>query len=142
MAGAKVTISGNFYRRGDLILDQLAKEGGRIVSERGLLKAHSLLRPRPAGVFLSVAQVGKKRASQGHYRRNVNIAKKVPAGGNVLNMIHDGDIDYGPWLEFGNPSTRFRGYHVFRRTAQYMQSQVKPIMKGVMHRYIQRMNKA
>ena len=141
MAATKVTVEGNFFRRGDNILDQLATEGVRIVSERGLLKANTLLRPRPAGVYLSVAQAGRKRASKGHYRRNVRFAQRTTAGRAIGSMMHDSGVVYGPWLEFGNPSTRFRGYHVFRRTAQYMQGQVKPIMQGVMRRYISRLNK-
>jgi len=140
MAGAKVTISGNFYRRGDLILNQLAKEGSKIIAEMGLFKAHSLLRPRPAGVYKSVSQVGKQRASKGHYRRNVNIRKNLLSRQKVLNMIHDSKVVYGPWLESGSSSTKFRGYHVFRQTAQYMQKKVKPVMKGVMNRHIGRLN--
>lgn len=139
MAETKVTVSGNFFRNGNAILDQLVTEGDRIVSERGLQKAHTLLRPRPAGVFLSVSQVGPKRASKGTYRGKVRLVKKTSSTRG--SILHDSAADYGPWLEFGNPTTRFRGYHVFRRTAQYMQSQVKPIMRGVLHRYITRLNK-
>ena len=60
----------------------------REVVQKGEQRLAEQLRPRPAGVFLSVAQAGEKKASQGHYRRNISSEFK-----NMSAMIHDGDVE-------------------------------------------------
>lgn len=88
------------------------------LTEQGEQMLGTLLRPRPAGVYLSVAEAKPGRASTGNYRRNIS--------GSVSQLravISDGGVVYGPWLEgvgSRNQSTRFKGYFSFRRTASYL----------------------
>lgn len=89
--------------------------------EEGEQRLDQVLRPRPAGVYLSVNEAGKGQASQGHYRRSVN-GTASPMGG----VIHDGGVIYGPWLEGDSPrnmTTRFKGYHAFRQTGQWLEKE-------------------
>ena len=106
--------------------------------EMGEQRLDQVLRPRPAGVFLSVSEAQKGKASTGHYRRNVN--GKV----NGLNgRISDGGVLYGPWLEgvgSRNETTRFKGYGSFRRTAQELQKMVPQVLGRHLDRAIKELN--
>ena len=97
-----------------------------------------MLRPRPAGVFLGVGQARKGQLSTGHYRRNVH--RTV---GALHVRIDDGGVIYGPWLEgvsTRNQTTRFKGYFSFRRTSQWLQSQVKGVVQKWVGRDVRRAN--
>ena len=87
--------------------------------ELGEQRLDEMLRTRPAGVYLSVAEAKKGHASTGHYRRNVNGRVE-----RLHGLITDGGVIYGPWLEgvsSRNAATRFKGYASFRRTGQYLE---------------------
>jgi hypothetical protein len=59
------------------------------------------------------------------------------------DVVHDRDIIYGPWLEGTsqrNLTTRFKGYHSFRRATQKVESLLDTFLKSVLARYIGRMN--
>lgn len=49
---------------------------------------------------------------------------RIDDAGMFARDVHDGGVIYGPWLEgVGSrnfPKTRFRGYSMFRRAAQYL----------------------
>lgn len=55
--------------------------------------------------------------------------------------VTDGGIIYGPWLEgVGSrnaPTTRFRGYATFRRTAQALDRRAEQIAETVAARYVE-----
>ena len=109
----------------------------REVVQKGEQRLAEQLRPRPAGVFLSVSQAGEKKASQGHYRRNISSEVK-----NMSPMIHDGDVEYGPWLEgvsSRNDSTRFKGYHQYKATSTYLQKIAKGIFNAHLRHWAKRM---
>jgi len=105
--------------------------------DAGEQRLDTMLRPRPGGVYLSVAEAQKGKASTGHYRRNVH--------GKVTNLhgrIDDGGVVYGPWLEgvgTRNQTTRFKGYASFRRTAQYLQKNFRRICGPAVKRLIARL---
>lgn len=51
---------------------------------------------------------------------------------------------YGPWLEgtgSRNDSTRFKGYHGFRRAGQELDRQAKELADEAMKPYVERMNR-
>ena len=88
------------------------------VVEEGDTHLARMLRPRPAGVFLSISEAGKGKASTGNYRRRM--ATKTQG---LRGLITDSGTEYGPWLEGTsrrNQSTRFKGYHSFRNTVQWL----------------------
>jgi hypothetical protein len=97
--------------------------------EKGEDNLDGLLRPRPAGVYLSVEQAGRGKASTGHYRRNV-----VGKQRGLVGIITDSGVVYGPWLEgtgSRNKTTRFKGYKSFRRTKQYLLKNMQKLLKPV-----------
>ena len=91
------------------ILREAVEDGEERLAER--------LRPRPAGVFLSVAQAGRA-VSKGNYRRHLQTRTK-----GLRATLSDGGVVYGPWLEGTsnrNNTTRFKGYRQFRKTSQWL----------------------
>lgn len=101
------------------IIEKLIQMGGQHLSE--------VLRPLPAGVYLSVAEAGR-RASKGDYARHVH----GEMTSSSLGIIHDSKCVYGPWLEGTskrNQTTRFKGYSSFRLTAQWLNKQAPDIVR-------------
>ena len=106
--------------------------------ELGEQRLDQMLRPRPAGVYLSVAEAQKGQASTGNYRRNISGMVR-----DLNGLITDGGVIYGPWLEgvgSRNASTRFKGYASFRRTAQWLEQQVPKVIRVRVDRMVARLN--
>ena len=124
----KVETKGPFFSpQAQQLLRSAAQEMMRELVDMGQARLSQMLRPRPAGVYLSVAQARPGQASTGNYRRNLH---------QTLHELHafigDGGVIYGPWLEgtsSRNQTTRFKGYASFRRTAQWMKAQVPKLAK-------------
>ena len=115
----------DFRRLMDRGIKELAQLGEEKLAER--------FRIRPAGVFLTVAQAGRANASKGFYASN--IARKPTTRGFVL---HDSRVVYGEWLEDGGTrGTRFKGYHVWRNTTDWLRKQVKPVARRIVRKFIQ-----
>ncbi len=58
-------------------------------------------------------------------------------------LVTDSNSVYGPWLEgvgSRNQTTRFKGYHFWRKAGQQAQRKAKPIANRVLGRFIGRMN--
>ena len=116
----KVATQGPLFTRA--AADKMVKavnSATRELVQKGEQRLAEQLRPRPAGVYLSVEQAGPGKASTGNYRRNISTEFK-----NMSAMIHDGNVVYGPWLEgisSRNNSSRFKGYGVYRQTGSYLQ---------------------
>lgn len=137
MAEVKVTVSGPLFE-GDPSGIVREEAHGMLVElvEKGEERLAQMLRTRPAGVFLSVAEAGK-RASTGHYRSNLTSMVR-----DLHGLITDGGVIYGPWLEgvsSRNATTRFKGYASFRRTGQWLQKQVPAVMQRRMARLVRRL---
>jgi hypothetical protein len=101
----------------------------RLVVEQGEARLSEVLRPRPAGHFLSVSEAKKGKASKGHYRRNVDSRIR-----GLTAVIHDSNVVYGPWLEgtsARNRTTRFKGYGSFRRTGQWLNHSMSRFIRQV-----------
>lgn len=132
----QVRRSGPLFRRGDRIVHEAAQETVEELVSMGETKLNEMLRPRPTGVFLSVAQAGKN-ASTGNYRANLHTMVK-----DLNGRIDDGGVKYGPWLEgvsHRNRVTRFKGYHSFRRTAGYLQQNVRKVARSQVQRALRRL---
>ena len=98
----------------------------QLVSE-GEQRLDALLQMRPAGVYLSVEEARKGQASTGFYRSHLHTLVNP-----MFGLIGDGGVVYGPWLEgisSRNATTRFKGYAVFRRVAQSLQSDAPRILQ-------------
>ena len=95
--------------------------------EIGESKLDQMLRPRPAGVFLSVSEARTGQASKGNYRRNLHTVVE-----DLRGVISDGGVVYGPWLEgtgSRNATTRFKGFSSFRRVGQELEKQVPTVAR-------------
>jgi hypothetical protein len=67
----------------------------------------------------------------GRYESRIGISKD--------NLITDGGIVYGPWLEgvsSRNTKTRFKGYSTFRRVKQELQVKAAEIAEKTLQNYI------
>jgi hypothetical protein len=137
-----LTFKGEFFKRNNRslprktiqkIIQRVAEEGDDHIAD--------LLRPRPAGVYLNFAEAQKGQYSTGHYASRV---RSTPRTG-LRVRITDGGVEYGPWLEgtsSRNQSTRFKGYHVFRKTVQWLQrTRVKKIMEREVGRMSKKLNR-
>jgi hypothetical protein len=94
------------------------------------------LRPRPAGVYLSVQEARPGSASTGNYRRNIST---TITGLNAV--ITDGGVVYGSWLEgvsSRNTTTRFKGYASFRRVGQWVEKQQMRVLRAHIGRFVRR----
>jgi len=133
-SGVSVTVKGRLFTMSSQETRILANNIIQEIATIGEGELNRLLRPRPGGVYLSVAQAGKGKASTGHYRRNLRVRRR-----DLYARIDDGGVVYGPWLERGAGGTRFRGYASFRRTGQFMRRQVKPVATKHLDRFVKRM---
>ncbi len=121
----KVEMKGPLFRpNSQRILRQAASGVMRELVDLGMARLAQTLRPRPAGVYLSVSQARPDQASTGNYRRHLHQWQR-----ELHAFIGDGGVVYGPWLENGDQATRFRGYASFRRVAQWMRGQIPRLAK-------------
>jgi hypothetical protein len=134
--GMKVTHTGPLFKKGEKIIKGMTEQFAQRLMELGEQRLDTVLTPRPRGVYLSVQQVAKGKASTGNYRRNV-IGKRQ----GLEAIITDSGVVYGPWLEFGSRSGgRFKGYHAFRQTGEWLKKQMKSEAKNYTKKYVKKLN--
>ena len=135
----KVATQGPLFTRA--AADKMVKavnSATRELVQKGEQRLAEQLRPRPAGVYLSVEQAGPGKASTGNYRRNISTEFK-----NMSAIIYDGNVVYGPWLEgigSRNATSRFKGYGVYRQTASYLGKISRGIYDAHVRHWAKRMN--
>jgi hypothetical protein len=138
MIGIKAKVGGPLFARD--VIRQGVRGAVQATLEATAERLSEQLKSKPVGVFLSVAEA-KGRHSVGNYRRNVGETKTMVS--DYKAMISDGGVVYGPWLEgtsSRNQSTRFKGYGTFRKTAQYIQKNLRKIIAVSIARMKQRMS--
>ena len=121
-----------FDGRAKPIIDSVMRDTIKTVVEQGVERLNEQARPRPGGVFLSVQEAQRGKASTGNYRRNIQGQTQ-----GLQGRIDDGNVVYGPWLEgtgSRNAGTRFKGYAMFRRTEQWLQKQVPGVLRHTANR--------
>ena len=122
-----------FQRAGRQLPRKALEDAVQEAVEDGNERLSEILRPRPAGVFLSVTQAGRA-ASKGNYRRHLQTSRN-----GLTGTLSDGGVVYGPWLEgtsSRNSSTRFKGYRSFRLTQQWLERHRVP---AIMDKHIRKM---
>jgi len=130
--------TGPLFKAGGPPLEREINGAIKELVQMGEERLAETLRPQPGGVFLSVAEVGIKRASKGHYRRNISTEFR-----NLGALITDGGVKYGPWLEgisSRNETTRFKGYASFHRTGDWLNGKARGVLKAYIGRFVRRMN--
>lgn len=114
------------------------ENGVKQLVELGEERLAMMLRTRPAGVYLSVAEAGKGRASTGNYARNVHGVVS-----HLHGLITDSGVVYGPWLEGvsgRNATTRFKGYASFRRVGQSLQKDAPDVLERHVSKLVGELN--
>jgi hypothetical protein len=138
MPAVTVEVKGPLFDgRGKRIIDAVMHDTIQTVVERGVERLNEQARPRPGGVFLSVQEAQRGKASTGNYRRNISGDTQ-----GLRGRIDDGNVIYGPWLEgtgSRNAKSRFKGYAMFRRTEQWLQKQVPGILRTTAARLVKRL---
>ena len=136
--GVKVTKTGPFFTKKGKPMQMALERSIQDAVEMGEQRLDAILRPRPAGVYLSFQQARPGQASTGHYRRSIHGEAKPDRG-----RIDDSNVVYGPWLEgisSRNRTTRFPGYMTFRKTAQWLDKRLEGILRDNVRRFTRRMN--
>ena len=126
--GIDVEIKGPLFKKGAKITRDAMEDAVQELMELGEDRLSDLLRPGPAGVFLSAAKARPGRASQGHYSRNVSGKRQ----GLTARIDDGGKVEYGPWLEgtsSRNQTTRFPGYHSFRTVGQELEKKSDDVLE-------------
>lgn len=135
-----VTVRGPIFSHAPAIVRRGIQNTVEELIQKGEQRLDDKLRFRPTGVYLSVQQAGRKRASKGHYRRSIAENTKV---GTLQGKISDGGVIYGPWLEgtsSRNQTTRFKGYGEFRKTYQMLEKEKGRVLSKHMSKVIRELN--
>jgi hypothetical protein len=135
--GIDVEISGPLFKKGAKITRNAMEDAVQELVELGEDRLNEVLRPRPAGLYLSAQQARPGKASTGNYRRNVQGESE-----GLKGRIDDGGVIYGPWLEgtsSRNQSTRFKGYGAFRLTGQWLEKKSDDVLEKHARKAVQRM---
>lgn len=124
-----IVMRGMFFKKRAKPLRKALKRAVSDLVEMGEQRLDDVLKPRtrPPGVYLSVAQAQRGKASTGHYRRSIHGETK-----GLKGRIDDSRVVYGPWLEgisSRNKTTRFKGYASFRKTTDLLNKKAKGVLQ-------------
>jgi hypothetical protein len=132
--GLEVKMTGPFFAKNPpAVIQRAVRDGLQDIVDRGMDLLADMAKPRPGGVYLTVAQAGRGRASTGHFRRSMHGEVKRNVGRIYNNVI------YGPWLEgtsSRNQTTRFKGYAMFRRTKGQVDKEAPDILNRAVRRAV------
>jgi len=100
------------------IVKKASIKGVQELVEIGEVHLIRMARRRPAGVF---------KTSTGHYWRKIETSTKPnPLDGRIFT-----NVIYGPWIEgtsSRNLTSRFKGYGLFRKTKDWLDTQSERVM--------------
>lgn len=145
--GMTVKQTGPLFEKGTKIIKGMTEQFAQRLMELGEQRLDIVLRPKPPpGVYKTTAEAqhgitrdgrSYSKASTGNYRRNVIGERK-----GLEAIITDSGVEYGPWLESGKgrPGRRFKGYHAFRQTGEWLKKQMKSEAKDYTKRYVKKLN--
>ncbi len=83
----------------------------------------------------------KTGRATGHYQADI-VTSRVSYGDVRIHNPAASGYNYGPWLEGSskrNRSTRFKGYHLWRKTGRKLQEDAPAIAEGKMPELIRRL---
>ena len=138
MLAVTVTYSGQFWQSQfpALFRHEVVERSIDDVVDAGIERLNDRFAMRPGGVYLSVEQAGKGKASTGHYRRSIHTERR-----DLTAIINDSNVVYGPWLEgvsSRNERSRFKGYRVWRQTRDWLDSKVDEIVQKRIRSFVER----
>lgn len=116
-------LTGPFWTRGSQIKDATEEaESAAIKQGESDLRSYIGVKMKnPTGAYMASIKTEKRSNSQ---------------------VLTDGGIVYGPWLEYGSRTrpTRFKGYTAFRRTRRKMRNFLKKAGEVAIARAVARLN--
>ena len=147
--GMKVTHKGPLFEKGTRIIKGMTEQFAQRMMELGEQRLDFVLRPKnesTVGVYKAKTEaqhgIGRdgrpySKASVGNYRRNVFGKRR-----GLEAIITDSGVEYGPWLEFGKgrPGRRFKGYHAFRQTGEWLNKEMKKEAKQYTKKYVKKLS--
>lgn len=91
--------------------------------------------------------VGQQGLAEVHANANASFVHPTPYYETQLQVgwmgeqvvVDDRNIVYGPWLESGRSTTRFRGYGLWRKAAARLQRNVPGLIQPILARYLAKM---
>ena len=89
----KIEVTGPLFTRAKPIIRHWAQRSVHDLVEMGMERLDQTLRPRPGGVYLSVTEARRGKASTGNFRRTVH--DRI----SNLNALIQTNSVYGPWLD-------------------------------------------
>lgn len=126
MASAEVKMTGPLFSgAADRAARDFAMDATRDIGDRG-------------AELVQQALDGVLRHPTGYYRAHVRSNFQRESA-----LITDSNVVYGPWLEgegSRNATSRFKGYHTFRRTTQQIDQMAGRMAASMLPRYVARMN--
>lgn len=124
MIGAEVRTAGPLFDgRATAALDDYVEAAERAVSAEGVAEVRRVL----ASVLKNPTGFYESQIRTDHIRGD--------------HVVDDSGVIYGPWLEgvtSANQTTRFKGYHHFRRATQQVQSRAQRIAERVLPPFLRR----
>ena len=137
----EVKVSGALFTQGlpARIIDRALNQAIVELLQIGEQRLDMTLRPRPAGVYLSVEEAKKGQASTGHYRRSIHAVTS-----HLQGIITDSGVVYGPWLEGvsnRNITTRFKGYASFRRVGETLKGDANRVARAHIVKAVRELNR-
>lgn len=117
--GFSVKVSGPIFQPGlNGKVEASLNEAINEIMLRSEAEATQMAQPAPGGLFHP-----REYAAAHHYFQTGNYSRSI--NGRMVASLHgvvsDSNAVYGPWLEgvsSRNQTTRFKGYAIFRKTAQ------------------------
>lgn len=73
-----------------------------------------------------------------YYETQINLSHRADS-----SVVNDRGIIYGPWLEGEsrrNATTRFKGYHAFRRATQQVSERIGPVLVPALRSLLARLS--
>lgn len=141
MISITVKTSGGLFRFEKPQFERALRGAIQEIVEKGEEHLGEMLRPRPAGVFLSVGEAKRGKASVGTFRRSMH--GDVPRSTLGRIFVAGPGAIYGPWLEgtgSRNQTTRFKGYSSFRKTAQWLDKEKGGVLRAHVGRLVKGLN--
>ena len=127
--GFEVKVSGPLFTHGSGAVREGLHDAVNELMLRAEREATQMAQPAPGGVFHTREYAAAHGYFQtGHYSRSIN-GRMVS---NLHGVVSDSGVVYGSWLEgtsSRNTSTRFKGYSIFRKTRQKIESMVDGVLR-------------
>jgi hypothetical protein len=127
-------MKGKFFTNRNHVISNVLDDMEDDIDKKGMDRLRNRFKKAPAGVL-------KNPTGYYHSRLDSNRHGLMSGGKGFSVEFHDSGVVYGPWLEgtsSRNQTTRFKGYSVFRKTRDWLESRVVPQLLSKYSKKIER----